>query len=205
MVSRTKPLLELTAADLQSAVAVLLPARMPLRDAAKELARAGVHGAPVVDETGRCIGVLSVSDLARWAVQRSGPTVTHPRSCSYQEIHRGARGEETVICSLPPGQCPFQTTKHLPDGQVLIACREPHSVCLEWQMVDVESLPVDDVQHSMTAEPLTVGPSTPICDIARLLVNSVVQRVIVVDADKRPVGVVSSTDLVAALARANDT
>jgi CBS domain-containing protein len=204
MITARKHLLDLTAGDLRTRIVVSLSDAMPLREAAKELLRAGVHGAPVVDGAGRCVGVLSVTDLARWAVRRTGGTVGHPRTCSYQETDRGLRGEETVRCTLPNGKCPYQYEKRLPDGTAMMACREPHTVCVEWQMVELEGLPTEDVRHYMTAEPVTAEPDTPITALARLMINSVVQRVVVTDADRRPIGIVSATDLVAALAAADE-
>ncbi len=64
MPTRRKPLFELTAADLMSPDLLTLPADMPLRDAGELLARGAVHGAPVVDAAGRCVGVLSASDVS---------------------------------------------------------------------------------------------------------------------------------------------
>jgi len=204
MIATRKHLLELTAADLGTKLVVTLPEAMALREAAQELLRAGVHGAPVVDADGRCTGVLSVTDLARWAVRRTGGTAGRPRTCSYQETHRGLRGEETVLCTVEKGRCPYQHEKRLPDGTVVTACREPHTVCVEWQMVEIEGLPTEDVRHYMTAEPVTADPDTPIAALARSMINAVVQRVVVTDADRRPVGIVSATDLVAALATADE-
>ncbi len=202
MVATEKSLFELTAADLQHPLLVTFAEGTMFRDAAKEILRAGVHGAPVVDAAGRCIGVLSMSDLARWAVNATGPSVAHAKSCYYQDSHRGVGGLESVVCTLPEGKCPFQASKALPDGRVVQECREPHSVLLEWQMVDTESLPHEDVHHYMTGEPVTASLNTPITELARMMVNSVVQRVFVVDADDRPTGVVTSTDIVTALAAA---
>lgn len=65
MVTLSKPLLELTAADLMSQDVLTLPWDMSLRAAAHLLAERGVSGAPVVDKTERCIGILSQSDLVR--------------------------------------------------------------------------------------------------------------------------------------------
>lgn len=203
MVTTEKDLFDLTAGDLQKPASVSFAERTPLRDAAKDLMRAGVHGAPVLDDTGRCVGVLSVSDLARWAVKITGPTVDHARSCYYQDVHRGAGGHETTVCTLPAGKCPFQSEKHLPDGRIVMECREPHSVLLEWQMVNTDLLPMDDVRHCMTGEPVTAHSSASITELARLMMNSVVQRVIIVDDERRPTGVVTNTDLVAALAAAH--
>lgn len=202
MIATRKPLVDRTAADLMSPVGVRLNEGMPLREAAQALVRAGVNGAPVVDAAGRCVGVLSASDLVRWALRRTGPVAAHPRTCAYQDELRGPTGEQVTRCTLPPGRCPYQSEKRLADGRAVLACREPHALCLEWQMVDLDALPTDDVRRYMTAEPVTVGPDARIGEIARLMTNAEVHRVVVVDPSSRPIGVVSGSDLVAAVGAA---
>jgi CBS domain-containing protein len=200
--TQTKSLFDLTATDLMSGVAVALREWMSLREAADELFRAGVHGAPVVDAGGRCVGVLSMSDLARWAVRQDDPPPAHPRTCGHQAPYRPVGGREATLCTLPGGACTFQAAERLSDGCTVQVCREPHSVCLDWQMVDMEALPVADVRHYMTTEPVTLDPHTPLRDIARRMLDAGVSRVIVTDSRGAPVGVVSVTDLMAAVADA---
>lgn len=200
MTATGKSLYGLTAADLMTRTVLALREWQPLREAAEELFRAGVHGAPVVDPGGKCVGVLSVTDLARWAAHRAGPPPSPPRTCSYQETYRGLHGEETTLCTRPAGQCPVQAPKVVADGRVVRECREPHCVCLEWQMVEIENLPAEDVRHHMTREPVMADPGTPIRTLAQRMIEAAVHRVIVVDSAGGPVGVVSATDLVAAVA-----
>jgi predicted transcriptional regulator len=200
MIATAKSLFELTAADMMSRVAIILREWMPLRDAAEKLLQAGVHGAPVVDAGGRSVGVLSVSDLARWASRKDGRPPTLPRRCWHLERYRAAGGEESMLCTLPADTCSFQTPKHLPDGRTVQVCQEPNCVCLEWQMVEMDSLPAEDVRHYMTAEPVTVEPTAPIREVARRMLDAHVGRVVVIDSTGGPVGVVSVTDLVAAIA-----
>jgi CBS-domain-containing membrane protein len=69
----TKPILELTAADLMSRDIVTLPKHLSVHGAAHRLAQSHVGGAPVVDETGRCVGVLSTTDLVRWMDRGDAP------------------------------------------------------------------------------------------------------------------------------------
>jgi CBS domain-containing protein len=199
-----KSLYDLTATDLMSGVEVALREGMPLRQAADELLRAGVHGAPVVDAAGRCVGVLSISDVARWAARKDGPPPTHPRTCSHQEPYRAVGGEETILCTLPAGTCSVQMPGQLPDGRSVQVCREPNVVSLEWQMVDLDTLPAEDVRHYMTREPVTADPGTPIREVARRMLDAGVRRLIVADGAGRPVGVVSTTDLVAAVAACDE-
>ena len=70
-----------------------------------------------------------------------------------------------------------------------------------WQVIDLEEFGEDEVQQFMTADPVTAGPSTPLAELAQRMVDAHIHRLIVVDADDRPVGMVSSTDVLAAVAR----
>jgi CBS domain-containing membrane protein len=73
MRTETNSFLDLTAADLMSHEVVTLYKDMALPDAARRLAAAGISGAPVVGADGRCVGVLSKSDLARVVGQGAPP------------------------------------------------------------------------------------------------------------------------------------
>jgi CBS domain-containing protein len=56
------------------------------------------------------------------------------------------------------------------------------------------------VSRHMTPDPVTVSPTTPIATLARMLIDAHIHRIIVVDRQGKPVGVVSSTDILAAVA-----
>jgi CBS domain-containing protein len=77
-------------------------------------------------------------------------------------------------------------------------------VLADWQVVDAEALPADEVRQYMTADPVAAAPDTPVRALARMMLDAHVHRVIVVDGGRRPVGVVSTTDVLAALAYAGD-
>jgi hypothetical protein len=155
MVATEPSLFQLTAADLMTPVAVSFREHTPLRQAAEELFRAGVHGAPVVDGLGECIGVFSVPNLALWAAHRAGPASTRPQSCSHQQTRREIHAKETTLCTMPARSCSFQAPTPLPGGQVVQVCREPHCVCAEWQVVEIEALPAEAVRNYMTSGPVT--------------------------------------------------
>jgi CBS domain-containing protein len=70
-----------------------------------------------------------------------------------------------------------------------------------WQVADPESLPVERVGMYMTPDPVTVEPCARIAELARKMLDAHIHRLIVVDEHDRPVGVISSTDIFAALAR----
>jgi CBS domain-containing protein len=197
------PLLALTAGDLMSREVRTLPAGLPLRQAARELARFGVHGAPVVDEAGRCVGVLSVSDFARWAVRQDEASPPPPRACTYQEVLREPGGRETVLCQLRPGACALQRFQERAGGRLAVVCADSQGIATDWQVVEVESLPAGQVRHHMTTELVTAAADVPVPELARTMLDRAVHRVIVTDAAGRPVGVVSSSDVLRAVARAD--
>jgi CBS-domain-containing membrane protein len=92
---------------------------------------------------------------------------------------------------------------HLADAEGCPKGRErTECVCSEWQVVEVENLPADEVGCFMTPDPVMVTPDTDITDLARMMLDAHIHRVIVVDKDRCPVGVVSTTDILAAVAYA---
>ncbi len=190
----------LTAGDLMSRGVEAVSADLPVREAAQWLARREVHGAPVVDAEGRCVGVLSVTDVARWAAGRGEPRSQLPRTCAFQEKCREPGGRETVLCRLAEGVCPFQRLRELADGRLAVACAEPHCVPVDWQVVELESLPGDSVRDVMTTAVVTVDPATPVHELARLMLERQVHRLVVLDGQRRPIGVVTVSDLMQVLA-----
>jgi predicted transcriptional regulator len=73
-----------------------------------------------------------------------------------------------------------------------------------WQMMDVENLPSDRVAEYMTRDPVMVEPGSLITKIARKMLDARIHRVIVVAHDQTPLGIVSTTDIVAAVACADN-
>ena len=74
--------------------------------------------------------------------------------------------------------------------------------CTAWQVMDDDALPTDVVARFMTADPVTAEPTTPIGTAAQMMIDARIHRIIVLDRRDRPVGIVSSTDILAAVARA---
>jgi len=159
MRSATKPFASLTAADLMTPDVTAIPRHLSLRSAARMLAQARVSGAPVIDGTGTCVGVISATDFVHWA--KGGP-------------HR-----------------------RLPE--------QPECVCADWQVIESEELPAEEVGSFMTADPVTAGLATKIGDLARMMLDAHIHRIIIVDEDRHPIGVVSSTDVLAAVAAAAES
>jgi CBS-domain-containing membrane protein len=159
VIATSKPLLALTAADMMSRDVTMVPRAMSLRAAAHLLSETHISGAPVVDDRGECVGVLSATDF----------------------MHSVGYGERSVSRPIYSNPGCFHTA---------------------WQVEDAETLPTDEVGNYMTGDPVTVPPSTSIAELARMMTDAHIHRIIVVDARHRPIGVVSSTDVLAAVANA---
>jgi len=157
MTTLETPLLHLTAEDLMSRDVLVISQHMSLKAAAHLLAQAEVSGAPVVDEEGRCVGVLSAADLVHW-VDRGKQAVRRPRA--------GA------------------------------SC-----VCCDWQMDGLDDVPEDEVSRHMTKNVVATGPETRVGELARWMRDAHIHRVVIVDERRLPIGVVSSMDVLAAVAR----
>jgi CBS-domain-containing membrane protein len=73
--------------------------------------------------------------------------------------------------------------------------------CSEWQVHELESLPEDSVQRYMTRDPVTVESGALLPELVRIMLDAHIHRVLVVDAETHPIGIVYTTDILAAVAR----
>ncbi|MBL8800064.1 MAG: CBS domain-containing protein [Planctomycetia bacterium] len=73
--------------------------------------------------------------------------------------------------------------------------------CSEWQVIDLEMLPRDEVRHHMSIDVVSCNMKEPLPHLARLMLDAHIHRVFVLDCYRHPVGVVSSTDILAAVAQ----
>lgn len=82
---------------------------------------------------------------------------------------------------------------------------EATSFIAPWgEMISIDDSPDDEIRHYMTAQTVTVTPMTPIGELAQMMVDAHIHRVLVmVVADQdRPLGIVTSTGILSALATA---
>ena len=140
--NRSKSFATATAEDVMSREVITVSTEMPVKEAAHVLSKAQISGVPVVDDRGRCLGVLSAADF-------------------------------------------------LPSGK---------NECIRAEADGGNDFSKKIVAEYMTADPVTVSPSTPLRKIARQMLDAYIHRVIVVDGQDRPIGIVSTTDILAALA-----
>jgi CBS domain-containing protein len=191
MTTMNKPFLDLTVGDLMTRPVESLHQDMTLPAAAGLLRRAGVSGAPVVDGVGRCIGVLSLADLVRWTEtlhSKCQPDRREICTCTFLDGDR---------CMLPVGACSVQGLERSDGGNPVPFCRMPRCVLTDWQVVS-DAPPTKKVRDFMTADPVLVTPERPLAEAARMMVDAHIHRVIVVDEERRPVGIVIAADIIAA-------
>jgi CBS domain-containing protein len=156
MLATHKPLENVTAADVMSRDLVVVPVNMALPSAAHLLSQTHITGAPVVNDEGVCVGVISTTDFVR-------------------------RVEEE-----PHDQPP-----------------EPEKGCVysDWQAIELSQPLEDSVCNYMTPDPVMATPDARLGELAAMMVEAHIHRVVIVDEHRRPQGIVSSTDILAALAR----
>jgi predicted transcriptional regulator len=96
-----------------------------------------------------------------------------------------------VRCALNPGV----------DSTILD--RVAHNIPVDWQLLPAVELPVEPVRKYMTRDVVTIGPEASIRYAARLMLDAHIHRLMVVDAQDRPIGILSSTNILAAVAYAD--
>ena len=77
-----------------------------------------------------------------------------------------------------------------------------HGICQPWQIPDADVRPCLVVDDYMTADPVLAAPGARIGELARMMIDAHIHRIIVADpVTQRPLGIVSTMDILAALAR----
>jgi CBS-domain-containing membrane protein len=153
MIATNDRLRTLTVADAMSYNLITISCNSTLSEAADVLCEHRITGAPVVDECGRCVGVLSGTDFI------------HSKA---EEIDEG-RVQHVLSARTPFG-----------------------SFC-------IEEIRRDLVRTHMTPIVRTVGENVPLVQAARTMCRDHIHRLVVVDDDGRPSGVLTTLDLVATL------
>ncbi len=192
---------DLTAKDVMRRHFVSIPEQLSIRAAADLLRQAQVSAAPVVDELGRSVGVLLAVDLLRCTEE--GGTAEPPRtlgvsSCPYQTTGRLLNGAEGVICTLAEGNCPLQELWPMTGGRQTAMCLLPPRVAAERRPA-IKTPPLETAGCRMRADAVTVAPRTPLPELARMMIGAAIELITVIDEQRKPVGIVSSTDILKSL------
>lgn len=151
MNSTIERLLTLRVKDIMRTDIVVVRQSDTMEEAARTLAEANVTGAPVVDEAGRCVGMLSGTD---YVDHRAGAHMSSQLLTGHEGAYR------------------------------------------------IELLNDDLVSTHMAPVIQSVEPETPVIQAARVVCHEHIHRLVVIDDAKRPVGILSSLDFVAAMVAA---
>jgi predicted transcriptional regulator len=149
---------DLKVADAMAHDLVTVTANSTMTEAADILCMHKISGAPVIDERGKYVGVLSGTDF----------------------IHSAAEGG-----------CGSQFSHSL----VRKSSQEPYHI---------EEVGLDLVRKHMNPTVKTIGVEVPLLQAARRMCKEHVHRLIVVDDQSKPIGILTSLDLVATLTGVND-
>jgi CBS domain-containing protein len=90
------------------------------------------------------------------------------------------------------------------EGPEVAPAGRPCSFIAPWgELINVDEEADRAIRNYMTKQPVTVAPETPIGELARIMVDAHIHRVLVVaDHNRKSCGIVASTDVLAAVARA---
>jgi CBS domain-containing protein len=155
--------------SLMTRAVVTLHPDDPLAHAASVFLREQITGAPVVDADGRCLGVLSVSDLV------------------------GAEEKVAAARQQLAGSTYWTTALALPVSVYAEKLAEVRD-----QIAPSAEQPV---RNFMTRDLVAVPANTPLESAVRKLMDAHIHRLLVVDADQQLSGILSTTDVLAALLR----
>jgi CBS domain-containing protein len=141
------------------------------------------------------------------------PVMTVPQGISVQEAAR--LFSESHITGAPvvdsEGRClgvlsssDFVTWANK-GGQAAVEEKVTCFIAPWGEMIDIEDAADDEIRHYMTTRPIAVAPDTPIGEMAQKMVDAHIHRVLVVVDQDRPLGIVTSIDILAAIGRAAQT
>lgn len=157
MVTESSRFYKALVGDVMNRKVVSVSANDLMSEAAGRIVEYSISGVPVVDDAGRCVGVLSASDFTR------------------RERERDSQGH------LPSNNVQEVLVQDFPGGAY-----------------HVEEVIEDRVANHMTAAVQTISPESTLLQAARCMCLEHVHRLIVVDGSNRPIGVLSTLDVLAA-------
>jgi len=70
----------------------------------------------------------------------------------------------------------------------------------DWQVFDLDALPGESVSGCMTRQVVTALPDATVGDLSRMMHDARIHRIVIVDDNDHVVGIVSSMDILAAVA-----
>ncbi len=177
--------------DLMTREVIALDPEMTLREAIEVLARWRIGGAPVLAGRERLVGVISASDILAFQTSLPGVPTERPE----QQVELDEYGPEEVWeeGAEPAGS---YFTDLWADAGAELTARLSRVEGPEWDPLEEHT-----VAEAMSRAVRTVGPETPAVEAARRMAAERIHRLLVVEPPGRVVGVLSSLDIVRAVAQ----
>jgi CBS domain-containing protein len=148
----------LTVHDVMTTSVVSVQETTPLKEVAQVLVDRGISGVPVVNESGRVVGIVSEADFL---FKESGPEIVRQR----------------------------RLARFFGDSKSNQARRA--------------KLEATTAAEAMTTPAITISPTQPVAEAARLMTARQVNRLVVLDAEEL-IGIVTRADLVRAFVRSDE-
>ena len=112
MNSAIERLLSLRVADVMQREVVEVPATADMAGASEILLRHEISGAPIVDYTGRCVGILSAVDFMKKSCRCGRTRHLHEVASETPSNSRATNGERTE-CATQQGQVTQYMSRHI--------------------------------------------------------------------------------------------
>jgi CBS domain-containing protein len=177
------PLSEIMTTEL-----VTVSPQLTLQEVARVLAEAGISGAPVV--AGReLVGVISSTDLVEFETTNAGSPRQRDEGAEWGEIETVA-----TLDGSEDGEPGLYFTEMWEDAGADVLAR------FEDETPEWNRMAETTVGSVMTTSVVSLPPEAAVQDAARLMVLAGVHRILVVDEGGELVGLVSSSDIVRAVA-----
>lgn len=147
-----------TVAEVMTHNPIVVAPQMPIKEAIKILAEKHISGLPVVDDTGKLVGVISETDLL-WQETGATPPVYIMFLDSVIYLENPARHDQELHKAL---------------GQT--------------------------VGEVMSTDPVTIKPDQPLRKAAKLMQEKSIRRLAVTDDAGKVLGILTTADIVRAMA-----
>ena len=218
-----------TVAALMVSPVVTTTEDAPIADAMRVMAARGIKRVPVVDRSGRVVGIVSRVDvlralaqpLASEASERALPPGQHTTVSEVMVTDLATVPSTTplnvivdlLVTTAQRRIVVVDAQRHvlgiITDGDLLRRARDAEGAGLlqtfARRLGSGGDTTIDLTKRTagevMTARPFTVTPETPLLDALRLLLQHKIKRVPVVDEDDKLVGLVGRGEILQALAR----
>jgi CBS domain-containing protein len=171
---------------------VTCPPQASLLDVQRLLAEQGLTRIVVVDSNGNPMGIISEKDVMKFAL-------TDKTMRGFEEVH----AQEVMSCGLTtikPDARMAQAAEAMirqKKSSLMVRNGEPEGIVTKTDIVKylgAEGGEIYSVGHFMTLHPVTVSPTQSIFSIIDLMSQHEISRVIVVDDNNKPQGIITLAD-----------